>query len=97
MPKRLRVNIHILIPGLFFSLWKLKTLTTKYNWYPQGLIQKEKVEIDGEKGAQISIVAKEIVTQGWSEIVIMKYKQALLYICFFYFLVIFILCYWFDQ
>ena len=30
----------------------------------QGLIQKEKVDIDGEKGAQISIVAKEIVTQG---------------------------------
>ena len=45
----------------------------------QGLIQKEKVDIDGEKGA---IVAKEIVTQGWTEIMIMKYKQALLYICF---------------
>ena len=30
----------------------------------QRLIQKEKVDIDGEKGAQISIVAKEIVTQG---------------------------------
>ena len=30
----------------------------------QGLIQKEKVDIDGEKGAQISIVTKKIVTQG---------------------------------
>ena len=30
----------------------------------QGLIQKEKVDIDGEKGVQISIVPKKIVTQG---------------------------------
>ena len=29
-----------------------------------------------EKGAQISVVAKKIVTQGWSEIMIMKYKEA---------------------
>ena len=47
-------------------------------------MQKEKVDIDGEKGAQISIVAKEIVTQGWSEIGIMKCKQVLLYICFWF-------------
>ena len=39
-----------------------------------GLIQKEKVDIDGEKGAQISIVAKKIATQGQFEIMIMKYK-----------------------
>ena len=48
----------------------------------EDLIQKEKVEIDCEKGAQISIVAKKIVTQGWSEIMIVKYKQATHYICF---------------
>ena len=48
----------------------------------QGLIQKEKVDIDGEKGAQISDVAKKIVTHGWSEIMIMKYKKAIHYICF---------------
>ena len=59
----------------------------------QGLIQKEKVDIDGEKDAQISIVAKEIVTQGWSEIVIMKYKPALLYIAFYFLIIMFILCY----
>ena len=32
--------------------------------YVKQLIQKEKVDINGEKGAQISIVAKKIVTQG---------------------------------
>ena len=32
--------------------------------YIQGLIQKEKVDFDGEKGAQITILAKKIVTQG---------------------------------
>ena len=48
----------------------------------QGLIQKEKVDIDGEKSVQISIVPKKIVTQGWSEVKIMKYKQAIHYICF---------------
>ena len=35
-----------------------------------------------EKGAQISVVAKKIVTQGWSEIMIMKYKRAAHYIYF---------------
>ena len=34
------------------------------------------------------------LTQGWSEIVIMKYKQALFA---FYFLVIMFICFWFDQ
>ena len=47
-----------------------------------GLIQKEKVDIDDEKGAQISIVAKHFVTQVWSEIMIMKYKQAIHYFRF---------------
>ena len=32
--------------------------------YIQGLMQKEKVDFDGEKGAQITILAKKIVTQG---------------------------------
>ena len=51
----------------------------------QGLIQKEKVDIGGENGAQISVVANKIVTQGGSEIMIVK--QAINYTCF-YFLVI---------
>ena len=42
----------------------------------QGLIQKEKVDIDGEKSAQISIVAKKTVTQRWLKIMIMESKQA---------------------
>ena len=33
-------------------------------WVTDVLIQKEKVDIDGEKGTQISIVAKKILTQG---------------------------------
>ena len=48
----------------------------------QGLIQKEKVDIDGEKGAPISAVAKKVAPQGWSKITIMKYKQAIHDICF---------------
>ena len=36
-----------------------------------GLIQKEKVDIDGEKSAQITIVTKKIVTQRWLQIIIM--------------------------
>ena len=55
--------------------------------YIQGLIQKEKVGFDGEKGAQISILPKKIVTQGWSAIMIMKYK-AIHSICFFIFLLL---------
>ena len=42
-------------------------------------MQKEKVDIDDEKSAQISVVAKHFVTQMWSEIMIMKYKQAIHY------------------
>ena len=34
----------------------------------QGLIRKEKVDIDGEKSAQISTVAKKIVTQNDSRL-----------------------------
>ena len=48
----------------------------------QGLIQKEKVDINCEKGAQIRVVAKNIVTQGWSNIMVMKHKEAIHYICF---------------
>ena len=42
----------------------------------QGLIQKEKVDTDGEKSAQISIVVKKTVTQRWLQIMIMEPKQA---------------------
>ena len=45
----------------------------------QELIHKEKVDIDREKGAQISVVARKIATQGRSEIMIIKYKQAVHY------------------
>ena len=32
--------------------------------HTQGLIQREKEDINDEKGVQISVVAKKIVTQG---------------------------------
>ena len=39
-----------------------------------------------KKGAQISVETKKIVTKWLSETMIMKYKQATHYICFFIFL-----------
>ena len=56
----------------------MRSLSLKF----QGLIQKEKVDINGEKGAPINDVAKKMVTQRWSKIMIMKYKKAIHYICF---------------
>ena len=52
----------------------------------QGLIQKEKVSIDGEKGAQISVAAEKIVTQRWSEIIILNYNLVFLFslLCLYY-------------
>ena len=62
------------------------TYSLAYNLFSvQRLIQKEKVDIAREKGVQISVVAKMIVKQGWSEIIIMKYKQAIHYTSFFIF------------
>ena len=62
------------------------TYSLAYNLFSvQRLIQKEKVDIAREKDVQISVVAKMIVKQGWSEIIIMKYKQAIHYTCFFIF------------
>ena len=40
----------------------------------QGLIQKEKVHIDCEKGAQISILANKIATQWWPNITVKEYN-----------------------
>ena len=48
----------------------------------QGLIQKEKVHIDSEKGAQISILANKIATQWWPDNIIKKSKQTIYYIYF---------------
>ena len=49
------------------------------------LIQKQKVDIHGENDVQISIVAKNIVTQGWSQIMVMESKQVICYIYFSFF------------
>ena len=48
----------------------------------QVLIQKEKVHIDCEKGAQISILASKIATQWWPNIIIKESKQITLYLFF---------------
>ena len=61
-----------------------------------GLIQKEKVHIDCEKDARISVLAYKIARQCWPNITV---KDSNLTIhCIFYFLVtMFTLCCWFDQ
>ena len=41
-----------------------------------GANTEEKVDVSGEKSAQISIVAKKTVTQRWLKIMIMESKQA---------------------
>ena len=43
----------------------------------QRLIQKEKVHIDCEKGAQIIILANKIATQWWPNIINKKTKQTI--------------------
>ena len=48
----------------------------------QGLLQKEKVHIDCEKRAQISILANKIATQWWPNINIKESKQTIRYIYF---------------
>ena len=51
----------------------------------QGLIQKQKVDINGENGTQINIAAINNVTQGLAQILIMESKQAVSYISFSFF------------
>ena len=46
------------------------------------LIQEQKVDVDCEKDAQISILANKIATKWWPNIAIKKYK---LYITFTYY------------
>ena len=48
----------------------------------QGLIQKEKVCIHCEKGAQLNILASKIATQWWPNIIIKQSKQTIRYIYF---------------
>ena len=43
----------------------------------QEVIQKQKINTDVENGFQISIMVKNIVTQGWPQFMFMDYKQAI--------------------
>ena len=52
-----------------------------------GLIQKEKVDINGEKSAQVNTEAKEIITQ-YKNPRLWLWGPNKLYILFFYFLVV---------
>ena len=61
----------------------------------QGLIQKEKVHIDCEKVAQISILANKIASQWWPNITIKVFKLTIYYI-YFLFSRFSRLCSWFD-
>ena len=68
----------------------------------QGLIQKDKVHIDCEKGDQIRSLFIKIETQCRASIII-KESLSKLYITFFFFfffnflVIMFTLCWWFDQ
>ena len=80
-----RLVLFLLISSSVLS-WSLPSIfdIDSLPLYYQGLIQKEKVEIVCEnKGAWINVVAKASVTQGWSEVMIMKCKKlCIIYICF---------------
>ena len=59
---------------------KLSLLTYLQKTIPcNGLIQKEKVDINGEKNAEISTVPKKTVAQRWLQIMIMELTQATFY------------------
>ena len=63
------------------SEWVLYHEIQFFTTYPcqtsngQGLIQKEKADIDLEKSKQISIVVKKTATQRWLKYMIMEHKQ----------------------
>ena len=65
----------------------------KWNYY-QGLIQKEKVHINCEKGAQISFLTNKIATQWWPNIIRKETKQTFIYHLL---VIMFTLCCWFGQ
>ena len=60
-------------------------------------MQEEKVDIEGEKSAQISVVAKKIVMQGWSKLWLWSTNKLYLILVSYFLVIMFILCYWFDQ
>ena len=63
-----------------YKAFFLYDLNKSDNFDFQGIIiQKEEVDIDGEKSAQISIVAKKTVTQRWLQIMVMGPVQAMHY------------------
>ena len=65
----------------------------------QGLMQKDKVHIDCEKGAQISILASKIATQWWPSIIIEESKQTIqcIYFLFSRYYVHIMLVIWFKN
>ena len=62
----------------------------------EGLKQKEKVYIDCEKGAQVSILTNKIAAKWWPNIIIKESKQTMYYIYFYFLVVMFTLHCWFD-
>ena len=64
---------------------------------PPGLIQKEKVHIICEKGAQISILANKIVTQWWPNFIIKESNQTIHWFFFYFLIIMFTLHCWFNQ
>ena len=80
--------------------WKINQQIFFYTcWWNQhtnqGLLQKEKLDINGEKSAEISILVQKTVTKRWLKIRIHISYTLQLFCCFF--IIMFILCYWNNQ
>ena len=73
-------NVHL----VFWNKYVYNVYVYVWMWICiyQGLIQKEKVHVNGEKGPQINILASKIATQWWLNIIINKSKQIIHYIHF---------------
>ena len=84
------VEVHqVLHYVILFS--KPLTLLTLFHQQYQGLIQKQKVDIDGEKSAQISIAAKNMVTVDDAELWLLGLSKLYPILIFHFFLIISIL------
>ena len=61
------------------------------------LVQKEKVNIDSDKGVQISMAVKKVETKGWSEVMVIVSRKAIITFIFYFLVIMFLSCYWCYQ
>ena len=81
---------------VFRHFTKAKRNTIKSWEAKQGLIQKEKVHIEYEKCAQISILANKIAAQWWPILPLRSPNKLQIAFIFYFFVIMFTLCSWFD-